>query len=58
MMIVGLRKDVEDGYLLETEIDANHAWLVRIQQDFQSTLPQCSRCQIQRLIKSREKRTA
>ena len=41
--------------MFETEIDANHAWLVRIQQEFQERVPPCSRWQIRQLMESREK---
>ena len=39
MIIRKLPKDVELGCLLETGIDANHAWLVRIRQEFQTRVP-------------------
>ena len=41
--------------MFETGIDANHAWLVRIQQEFQERVPPCSRWQIRQLMESREK---
>ena len=55
MEIKELPQDVEHGCLLEIGIDANHAWLVRVQQELQTRVPQCSRWQTRRPMKSREK---